>query len=159
MILVILGTQDKSFKRLLIAVQEQIDNGNIKDKVVVQAGNTVFKSNEMEIYDLVPMDKFDELIDKADIVITHAGVGSIITSLKKGKKIIAAPRLKKYKESENDHQLEILNRLEESENIIALRDFSKLNEKLIEAKNFKPKPFKHNTPNMVKIIKNYIENS
>ena len=38
MILVTLGTQDKSFTRLLDAIQEQIDKGIIKDKVVVQAG-------------------------------------------------------------------------------------------------------------------------
>ena len=38
MILVLLGTQDKSFKRLLDKVEEQINLGNIKEKIVVQAG-------------------------------------------------------------------------------------------------------------------------
>ena len=40
MILVTLGTQDKKFTRLLEAIQKQIDKGNIKDKVIVQAGCT-----------------------------------------------------------------------------------------------------------------------
>ena len=43
MILVTLGTQDKPFNRLLDAVQKQIDNGVITDKVVVQAGYTKYE--------------------------------------------------------------------------------------------------------------------
>ena len=159
MILVTLGTQDKTFERLLLAVQKQIDDGIIKEKVVVQAGNTKFESKDMEIYDLLSMEKFDELIDKADILITHAGVGSIVTGLKKGKKVIAAARLKKYGEHENDHQVQILDELEKRKNIIALRDFNKLDEALEKAKSFKPKEFKSNTQNMVKLIEEYIDNN
>ena len=61
MILVTLGTQDKSFKRLLDAIQKEIDNGNIKDKVVVQAGCTKYESKDMEIFDLIDRDKFADL--------------------------------------------------------------------------------------------------
>ena len=63
LILVTLGTQDKKFTRLLEAIQKQIDNKNINDKVIVQAGCTCdFKSNDMEIFDLIPMDEFNDLI-------------------------------------------------------------------------------------------------
>ena len=51
MILVTLGTQDKQFKRLLDAVEEQINLKNIKDKVIVQAGHTKYESKNMEIFD------------------------------------------------------------------------------------------------------------
>ena len=47
MILVTLGTQDKQFVRLLDIVQEQIDLGNIKDKVIVQAVCTKYESKDM----------------------------------------------------------------------------------------------------------------
>ncbi len=49
MILVSLGTQDRSFVRLLKAVEKQIRLGNIKEKVVVQAGETHYESDCMEI--------------------------------------------------------------------------------------------------------------
>ena len=52
MILITLGTQDKQFTRLLESVQKEIDKGNIKDEVVVQAGHTKFESKDMEIFDL-----------------------------------------------------------------------------------------------------------
>ena len=101
MILVTLGTQDKSFKRLLDAIQKEIDKGNIKDRVVVQAGCTEYESNDMEIFDLIDRDKFSELIKECDLLITHGGVGSILTGLKNNKKVITAPRLKEYKVKKN----------------------------------------------------------
>ena len=87
MILVTLGTQDKKFTRLLDSIQKLIDKKIIKEKVIVQAGCTSdYKSKQMEIFDLIPMDEFDKLISECDILITHGGVGSIITGLKNDKK-------------------------------------------------------------------------
>ena len=96
MIFVTLGTQDKTFERLLKALDKAIDKGEIKEKVIVQAGNTKYESKNMEIFDLISPDEFKELVNKCDILITHGGVGSILSAVKQGKKVIAAARLKKY---------------------------------------------------------------
>lgn len=157
MILITLGTQDKSFKRLLEAVQTQIDNGVINEKIVVQAGCTKFTSKDMEIFDLIPYDKFDDLISKCDLLITHGGVGSIITGLKNNKKVIAAARLEKYKEHTNDHQLQIINNFSKSGYILALDDFSKLDEVIEKAKTFVPKKYESNTSNVIRIVEEYID--
>lgn len=157
MILVTLGTQDKSFVRLLEALQKQIDLGNIKDKVVVQAGYTKFKSKDMEIFELIPMEKFDDLIKSCDILITHGGVGSIITGLKNDKKVIAAARLKKYNEHTNDHQLQIIENFDKAGYILKLDDFDKLGDIVNSAKKFKPNKYKSNTKNMIKLVDEYIE--
>ena len=93
MILILLGTQDNSFHRLLDKVQELIDKKVITEKVIVQAGRTKFESKDMEIYSLMPEEKLREIMEKADLVITHGGVGSIVMALKMGKKVIAVPRL------------------------------------------------------------------
>ena len=159
MILVTLGTQDKQFVRLLDIVQEQIDLGNIKDKVIVQAGCTKYKSKDMQILDLIPYDEFEKYIKECDLLITHGGVGSIITGLKNKKKVIAAARLAKYKEHTNDHQLQIIKNLSVSGYILPLDDFDKLDEVLISVKTFKPKTYKSNTDNMIKLISNYIDNN
>ena len=115
MILVTLGTQDKTFPRLLEAIQKQIDKGTIKDKVVVQAGSTKFESKDMEIFDLIDRDQFADLIKKCDLLITHGGVGSIISGLNNDKVVIAAARLKKYHEHINDHQLQIIDNFSKEE--------------------------------------------
>ena len=60
------------------------------------------------------MKEFNETIEKSDYIITHGGVGSIIDSLKKNKKVIAVPRLGKYNEHVNDHQVEIIESFNEN---------------------------------------------
>lgn len=146
MIFVILGTQDKKFPRLLEAVQKQINEGKIskKEDIIVQAGSTKFESENMKILDYISIRKFKEYIENADIIICHAGVGTILTALKKRKKIIAAARLKKYGEHVNDHQLQILENFVKEGYILALKDFDKLDILLEQVKNFTPAKFKSN---------------
>lgn len=159
MILVTLGTQDKKFYRLLEAIEKQLETGNIKDRVVVQAGcSSNFKSKKMEIFDLIPMDEFDNLIKKCDILITHGGVGSIITGLKNNKKVIAAARLKKYGEHTNDHQLQIIDTFSNEGFIMNLRDFDELDITLKEIQNFKPRKYKSNTKSFIKLLEEEINN-
>ena len=88
MILVLLGTQNNSFHRLLEEIQRNIDNGNIQEEVIVQKGYTKFESKDMKLYSQLPLEKLKELTSEANFIITHAGVGSIITSIEKGKKCI-----------------------------------------------------------------------
>lgn len=156
MILVTLGTQDKSFKRLLDDIQEQIDLGNIKDKVVVQAGFTKYESEDMEIFDLIDREKFSDLISKCDLLITHGGVGSILTGLKNNKKVIVCPRLAKYKEHINDHQVQIMDNFYKAGYILKYTEEDDLKKVLLNSKKFEPKKYISNTKNIIKKIEKYI---
>lgn len=146
MIFVILGTQDKKFPRLLEAIQKQIDNGKIskKEEIIVQSGSTKFESKNMKIIDYMPINQFEEFIDRADLIICHAGVGTILTALQKGKKIIAAARLKEFGEHVNDHQTQILENFTKKKYILGLEDFEKLDELIEKSKTFEPAAFKSN---------------
>lgn len=157
MIFVTLGTQDKSFKRLLSSIQKEIDDGCIKEKVIVQAGCTKFESNDMEMFDLVSIDKFNKYMDECDILITHGGVGSIIDGLKRGKKVIACPRLYKYKEHTNDHQKQIIDVFNKNGYILALNEEDSLHDVLKKIKTFKPKRYVSNTANFINLVKKEIE--
>ena len=157
MILVLLGTQNNSFHRLLEEIQKNIDNGNIQEVVVVQKGYTKFESKDMTIYDELPIEKFNELIEKADLVITHGGVGSIISSITRGKKVIAVPRLKKYNEHVNDHQLDIIQTFDEMGYIIGIQEVQQLGEAIKKVKEFKPKEYIKNTGNIIKIIEDFVD--
>ena len=157
MIFVTLGTQDKPFNRLLEAVQKQIDNKVIKEKVIVQAGCTKFDTKDMEVLDLIPMEEFEKNISDCKILITHGGVGSIIDALKRNKIVIATARLAKYGEHVNDHQLQIIKNFSDAGYIIPLYDFDKLDEALKKAKTFKPKKYKSNTKKMIKLVEDLIK--
>ncbi len=157
MILVTLGTQDKSFVRLLNQIEEEIKKGNIVDKVVVQAGNTKFTSENIEVLDFVEYEKFNKLIKSCDLLITHGGVGSIITGLKNNKKVIGVARLKKYHEHENDHQEQILKSFKEKNFILVCDELENLNEVLKKVDTFKPTKYISNTSGMRSAVKMYID--
>jgi UDP-N-acetylglucosamine transferase subunit ALG13 len=158
MILVTLGTQDKTFYRLLDNIEKCIDNGIIKEEVIVQAGySSKYKSKHMKIFDLIPMDEFDKLISKCDLLITHGGVGSIIGGLSKDKKIIACPRLSKYKEHTNDHQCQIIDQFYESGYILKLDEDDDLSKVIERSKKFTPKKYKSNNCEFVKLVKEQID--
>ena len=157
MIFVCLGTNDKSFERLLKEIDNQIELGNIKDKVIVQSGYTKYQSNNMEIIDLMSIEEFNKNISDCDILITHGGVGTILDGVKKGKKIIAFPRLSMYHEHVNDHQKEIINEFY-SCGYILTGELSDLNRILCDIKSFVPKSYKSNNDSFNKMIENYIDN-
>lgn len=157
MILVTLGTQDKSFSRLLDAIEKQIDDGKIKNTVVVQAGHTKYNSKHMKIFDFISMEKFDELINECDLLITHGGVGSIISGLKYNKKVIAAPRLAKHNEHTNDHQVQIIKNFSKRNYIIPLWNFDELGDILENIEDFIPNKYESNNENFVNLVKNEID--
>ena len=157
MILVTLGTQDKSFVRLLKALDKAVKKGKIKEKIIVQAGCTEYKSKNMEIFDLTSPEELDKLVKKCSLLITHGGVGSILNGIKYNKPIIAAARLSEYKEHTNDHQKQIIKEFVKNGYILELEDFDNLDKLIKQAKKFKPKEFKSNTNKFIENIEDYIK--
>ena len=156
MILVILGTQNMPFTRLLNAIQKEVDKGNLNDEIIVQAGVTKFESPNMKVFDLIPGHEFDELVKTADLVITHAGVGSILGAITNGKTVIAAARDEKYGEHVNDHQLQIIENFANNGYILELSNFDELDKILKKTKNFIPKKYKSNTKKFIKLVEKEI---
>ena len=158
MILVLLGTQDKPFTRLLDEIERLKKEKIINDEIVVQAGLTKYKSDNMEIHGLIQIDELMKLMNKSDLVITHGGVGSILSALQLGKKVIAIPRLKEYGEHTNDHQIQIVNEFYNTGYILKCDNPSDLENVLSSLNKFKPKKYKSNNKNFVKLIEDYIDN-
>lgn len=159
LILILLGTQDNSFHRLLEEVQKLINENVITEKVIVQAGRTKYESKDMEIYSLMPEEKLAELMKKSDLVITHGGVGSIVMALKMGKKVIAVPRLSEFGEHINDHQTQIIDSFNSQEFLIGITELKDLEEALKRSKEFKPKKFESKTEHMINLIEDFIDNN
>lgn len=152
LILVTLGTQLQPFTRLL----DVIEKANIDEEIVVQAGLTKYESKKMKIFDFVSYEEMDKLVQKARVIITHGGTGSIVEPLKKGKVIIGCARLKKYGEHVDDHQTELVSIFAEQGHILEYKDGDNLEETLKKAKNFKPKEYISNTPKFIQLLKEEI---
>ena len=135
MILVMLGTQNNSFNRLLEQIDNLIQEEKIQEEVIVQAGYTKYKSKNMEIFDLISKDEIQRYQQEASYVITHGGAGSIITSLKYGKKVIAVPRKHEYGEHVNNHQEEIVELFSKKGYILGVEDVKDLEEAIKKINN------------------------
>lgn len=159
MIFVTLGTQDKEFKRLVKKVDDLVKEGKINDDVVVQIGSTNYHSKNLKILKMLSIEDFNNYIEKSRFVISHGGVGSIIDTLKKGKKVIAVPRLSKYEEMANDHQVQIVSEFAKLGYIIGCKDETELEDAIKNIDKFKPKKYQSNNDNFIKFIDEFIQKS
>ena len=151
-----LGTQNNSFKRLLKELDRLKENKIIKEEIIVQAGYTKYESKNLEIFDFIDKNKLEEYQDKADLIITHGGVGSIISSIKNGKKVIAVPRLKEYSEHVNNHQKDIVESFSNNGYIIGINDIKELEDAYKKSKDFKPKKYIPNNSKIIKAVEDFI---
>jgi UDP-N-acetylglucosamine transferase subunit ALG13 len=103
MIFVTAGTQ-LPFDRLLKAA-DQMASEFIDVEFVVQALNTTYSPKNLKVLDFLAPADFDNYLDSAKLIISHAGMGTIINAMVKQKPIIVMPRLFKYNEHRNEHQL------------------------------------------------------
>lgn len=108
MILISLGSSQFDFSRLLKAVEKLVEGGVIKDaEINAQLGTTKYDSKYMNCFSMVSDFEFKKMVSEADVIITHAGIGCIMSAIRQGKKTIIFPRLEKYSEHLDNHQLEI----------------------------------------------------
>lgn len=142
MVFVSIGTQKQNFSRLFHLIEESkiLDSKNI----VAQAGYTEYSSSKIQTYKFLDHELYLDYIKQAEFVICHGGVGTIFDALYNKKKILAVPRLQKYGEHVNDHQIEICEELEKSGYLVYLKEYEPFDDalkRLIEMK------FKEYIPN------------
>lgn len=157
MIFIALGSQKFQFNRLLQAVDALVENGTITDRVLAQIGYSDYMPQHYEYKDFMDRDEFSSEMGQADIVITHGGTGVIIGALKKGKKVIAVPRLAKYGEHVDDHQLQIIGQFKELGLICSCKDCGEIGEALQTVKKTKYKAYQSNTQAIINSIVQFIE--
>lgn len=101
-----MGNHNQGFDRLIKKMDDIASR--IDEKVIMQTGYTGYKPKNADYFSF--LDSFEEirkLNRDARVVVSHAGVGSIITALEEGTPVVIVPRRKKYDEHTDDHQLEI----------------------------------------------------
>ena len=86
--------------------------GEIDERVVMQIGTTPYDPRNCEHYSFMPAKEMDDLYAGARVVVCHAGIGSILTARRHNKPLVLVPRMKRYGEHIDDHQLEIARQME-----------------------------------------------
>jgi len=156
LIFVCLGTHNLPFDRLLIKVDELIEKNVICDEVIAQVGYSTYQPKNFKAVKFVQMDEFNTLVGNSNYVITHGGTGSITSALGLNKKVIAIPRLQRYGEHLDDHQIEIIKQFSEKGHIIAAYSVDDLEDAIASIEEFTPVPFKSGTEKIISIIEDFI---
>ena len=156
MILVTVGSQKFQFNRLLEKIDELISKGIITENVFAQIGVSDYKPKQYEYVDFMTQDEFNKKLEQATIVITHAGTGVIVNAVKKGKKVIAIPRLKEYGEHVDDHQIQLIKQFEELNFIEPCYELDDIEKKLDAVHKNKYSKYISNTDKLINSIRKFI---
>ena len=160
MIFVTVGNDFRSFDRLLRKMDEIALR--IPSDMAIQRGYSKYFPRNVKHFDFVPLDTAVEYIRKARLVVSHAGIGTIMLCKEYGIPLLILPRRKKYGEVMNDHQLEIAKILEEKgdENVHVIYEEDQLEEKIMDVlqgeKSYAPID-NVGKRNLVRTIKKFIE--
>ena len=157
MILVTVGSQKFQFNRLLQEIDKLIEEKVIKEKVFAQIGVSDYIPKNYEYKDFLTQDEFNKKIDECDILITHAGTGVIVNALKKEKKVIAVPRLAKYGEHVDNHQIQLINEFKELNFIEPAYEVSDIKECLKNINKKKYNKYISNTDKIIESIEEFIK--
>lgn len=159
MIFVTVGTQEFSFDRLVSKIDGIARNDEMKEDICIQYGKSYYVPMYCKLAQpFFSADEMGKLVDESDLVVTHGGVGTIISSLEKGKKVLVVPRLSKYHEHVDDNQLEIAEAFEKRELLSVCTDMSQLAEMMKYTLNHTYAKYEPQTGMLDASIINYIEN-
>jgi UDP-N-acetylglucosamine transferase subunit ALG13 len=106
MIFVTIGTTEP-FDRLLRAL-----DGLDGEELVVQCGDSLARPARATCIEYVSFDELGDYMRRARVVVSHAGVGTIMAALAAGKRPVVVPRLAAFDEVVDDHQVELARRLD-----------------------------------------------
>lgn len=158
MIFVVVGTQKFQMNRFLKEIDELVKENIIKEEVFAQTGESDYKPKFYAYRAFLSKEDFENKIRECSLLISHGGVGTIISGLKKDKPVIVYPRLKKYGEHVDDHQLQIANAFEEINLVLVCRDGDKLNELVQKIRTHSFNKYVSQRETMVETIKGFIDN-
>jgi UDP-N-acetylglucosamine transferase subunit ALG13 len=123
-ILVSVGTQ-LPFDRLVIAVDRWAHQHGRKD-VIAQIGPSDYLPKALDYFPFMEHDRFLDLQARCSVMVSHAGMGSIITALELGKPIIVLARDHARHEHRNSHQRDTLRQFAMYPGVYAAEDESQL---------------------------------
>jgi UDP-N-acetylglucosamine transferase subunit ALG13 len=162
MIFVTTGTQ-APFNRLVKAMDIIADDLN-GEEVIVQAFGVDFETKNLKIVGFLNPVEYKRIFDEARLIVSHAGMGSIVSALTIGKPIVVIPRKASLGEHRNDHQIEGAKKMESLGYVNVAYDEDELNKKIKDmlAKSTEKKPvtigdFASNT--LTSSIRGFILNS
>lgn len=120
------GTHSQQFDRLFMALDKLLQSGKLKAEIFGQTGNSTYLPKGYAFAKFVSDSEYLQKIRWADVVIGHGGAGLIVAALEAKKPLVVLPRLKKFGEHTDDHQIELAEKMAKIGKAVCVRDISDL---------------------------------
>lgn len=112
------------------------------ETVVAQVGPSKIECKHIKAVQFFEPIEFEHYLERASLVVAHAGMGSILTALTNGKPIIVMPRRANLGEHRNNHQLSTVERFESLPGLNVAWNEEDLHRLLVQ---YQMEPFKFNS--------------
>ena len=122
------------FDRLVRAVDSWAEATGQRD-IFAQIGDAEYTPRSIEHKGFIEPPEFRDLVSRADLIVAHAGMGSILTALSAAKPIVIMPRRGAFRETRNDHQVATAEKLRGRPGIVVAMDEHEVAVKLDEARS------------------------
>jgi exopolysaccharide biosynthesis glucuronosyltransferase PssE len=132
------------FDRLIRSMDLLVASGELKDEVRSQIGSGAYEPRAMPFQRFMDKAEFDALLERAEMIVSHAGIGSIATALRLGKPMLVVPRRGRLGEHVNDHQVATARKYEELGHVLAAYDENDILRMIEGLRRFRPVPRKVN---------------
>lgn len=103
MIFVTVGSQ-MPFDRLVQAM-DRWAGSHPGHSVQAQVGRSTLRPQHLQATEVLSPDGFRAQVQAADVIVAHAGMGSVLTAIEYRKPLVLMPRRGALRETRNDHQL------------------------------------------------------
>ena len=147
MILVMTGTDVFPFGRLVDAVDELQRTGAVAEEIFLQLGSTPAEPRHVRFERFLSFGRVLDEIRSASVVVTHAGAGTALVCLQQGKRPVLVPRLARYGEVVDDHQVPFANRMAEAGLATVVHDVKDLGAAIETVRAMPPPPERIRRPN------------
>lgn len=152
MIFVTVGTQKFQMDRLIKGVDEIARSGIVDEEIFIQSGYSTYVPNHCDHLPFMAKEELDQKVDQCSLLVCHAGVGSILMGLKKNIKVIVVPRMKKYGEHVDDHQIEIAESFSKAGYIRMVKDVEELASEINRSRDWIPAQFESNKDRFSRMV-------
>ena len=127
-VFVTVGTFEFPFQRLMDRIDKICPD---EWDVTVQSG-TATAPTRFESAPAMPYEDVLAACREVDVVIGHAGVGTVLTAATAGVQLILVPRRQAHGEMVDDHQIELITFLDRNDDITSIQDVNDLTAELVE---------------------------
>lgn len=129
MILVTVGMQ-LGFDRLIEAMDKLAPDLGVE--VIAQTGVGTFKPKNMQARVSIAPAEFESLVQQSQLIVAHAGIGTVLTAQRLSKPILLFPRRFDHGEHRNDHQVATVRNLQGRPGLLIAMDETELKSKIAE---------------------------